>query len=63
MAEAGKGDTPRPIVDRKQFEANWEAIFGKKCSKGLCENRKPCSEHCGDLRKDEKHTIPLLGVI
>ena len=28
-SEAGKGDTPRPMVDRKQFESNWETIFGK----------------------------------
>lgn len=26
---AGKGDKPRPIVvDRKQFETNWERTFG-----------------------------------
>lgn len=30
MNEAGKGDTPRPIVDRSQFEASWDVIFGKK---------------------------------
>ena len=26
----GKGDTPRPIPDRKKFEDNWDKIFGKK---------------------------------
>ena len=26
----GKGSKPRPVSDRKQFEDNWEAIFGKK---------------------------------
>ena len=26
----GKGDTPRPIKDRKQFESNWDSIFKKK---------------------------------
>lgn len=26
----GKGCKPRPIGDRKQFDKNWEAIFGKK---------------------------------
>jgi hypothetical protein len=27
---SGKGDKPRPIVDRKQFEENWDLAFGKK---------------------------------
>ena len=26
----GKGSVPRPIPDRKTFEANFDAIFGKK---------------------------------
>lgn len=26
----GKGDTPRPMPNREQFEKNFEAIFGKK---------------------------------
>ena len=26
----GKGSTARPIPDRKTFEANFDAIFGKK---------------------------------
>jgi hypothetical protein len=26
----GKGDKPRPINDRQQFEKNWDAIFKKK---------------------------------
>jgi len=27
---AGKGSTPRPITDRKQFANNWDNIFSKK---------------------------------
>ena len=27
---AGKGDAPRPIKDKEQFEKNWDAIFKKK---------------------------------
>lgn len=27
---AGKGDVPRPIPNRKQFEDNWDNIFKKK---------------------------------
>ena len=26
----GKGSTARPIPDRKTYESNWDAIFGKK---------------------------------
>jgi hypothetical protein len=29
----GKGSTARPIPDRKTFEANFDAIFGKKDKK------------------------------
>lgn len=29
----GKGDTPRPITDREQFDKNWDEIF-KKLPKG-----------------------------
>lgn len=25
----GKGDTPRPITDREQFDKNWDNIFKK----------------------------------
>ena len=27
---AGKGSTPRPIPDKKTFEANWDNIFKKE---------------------------------
>jgi len=30
MSDGGKGSKPRPIQDRKQFDENWERIFGKK---------------------------------
>jgi len=26
----GKGDKPRPLPNREQFDANFEAIFGKR---------------------------------
>lgn len=30
----GKGDAPRPMqVDKKTYESNWEATFGKKPKK------------------------------
>lgn len=28
----GKGSTPRPILDRKKFEENWDRIFNKNKS-------------------------------
>ena len=31
MSDGGKGDTPRPLsVSLMQFDANFDAIFGKK---------------------------------
>lgn len=30
---SGKGSAPRPIPNRAQYEANFEAIFGKKAKK------------------------------
>jgi len=29
-SDGGKGSAPRPIPDRKEYEKNWDAIFGKK---------------------------------
>jgi hypothetical protein len=28
--DGGKGDKPRPMPNREQFESNWESIFGNK---------------------------------
>ena len=30
MRDAGKGDAPRPIADRKSYADNWDAIFKEK---------------------------------
>jgi hypothetical protein len=37
----GKGSKPRPIEDKKQFENNWDKIFGKKPEKQDERKRKP----------------------
>lgn len=29
----GKGSSPRPIPNQKQYEDNWDRIFGKKNGK------------------------------
>lgn len=31
--DGGKGDTPRPLPNKEQFDRNFEAIFGKKPAK------------------------------
>ncbi len=28
--DGGKGDAPRPISNKEQFEKNWDEIFNKK---------------------------------
>lgn len=41
MSDGGKGSTPRPFnVPRKEFENNWDRIFGKKDQKDSKENQK-----------------------
>ena len=46
-SDGGKGDTPRPMVDRKQFESNWETIFRKV---------KPVEELLDDKHTKHKET-------
>lgn len=51
----GKGSKSRPISDRKQFEDNWDKIFGNK------EN-KPEEENVDKPREDmEKLNKRLIG--
>jgi hypothetical protein len=28
--DGGKGDKPRPMPNKEQFDKNWESVFGKK---------------------------------
>lgn len=37
----GKGSTARPIPDRKTFEANFDAIFGKKDKRDDGQREQP----------------------
>jgi hypothetical protein len=39
--QAGKGDSPRPIADRKKWAKNWERAFGKKIKAGK-RRRRSC---------------------
>ena len=40
----GKGSKPRPVSDRKQFEDNWDKIFGNKDDKPKEDNKKDSEE-------------------
>ena len=41
MRDGGKGDTPRPLgVSMEVFDANFDAIFGKKTPKERYEAKK-----------------------
>lgn len=40
MRDGGKGDAPRPIKNREQFENNWDAIF-KKAKDNDKERQEP----------------------
>ena len=41
---SGKGSKPRPVTDRKKFEATWDKIFGvKKEQKPVEKTPKPSS--------------------
>lgn len=51
----GKGDTPRPISDRDQYDKNWEAVFGGRkkhtCSQFVeVDGRERCY-HCNEPRR------------
>ena len=50
MSEAGKGDSPRPIlVSRSIFERNWNNIFRKKNTKdGENEEATVRNGDCGN---------------
>jgi hypothetical protein len=41
----GKGSKPRPIKDQKQFDDNWDRIFGKKKPPVGDELRKDSAVH------------------
>jgi len=41
MSTGGKGSKPRPLsVPRKQFDDNWERIFGTKKKEGQKEGQQ-----------------------
>lgn len=46
----GKGSQARPIPDRKTYEANFDAIFGKK------EKKPKLCPDCGQPNEDIIHT-------
>lgn len=57
MSAGGKGSTPRPLsVSHTQFDANWDAIFGKKDT--VMQNSKP---ECHCYKCNEKYIEPGTG--
>lgn len=59
---AGKGDTPRPIVNRGEFESNWEDIFGKsRLQKAIDKENEECFDtclYCGFRMEDPCDELP-----
>ena len=49
----GKGDSYRP-VDREKFDANYDAIFGKKAKKKVAQPTKGQATRQGQSKKDQK---------
>ena len=52
--DGGKGDAPRPINDKEQFEKNWDAIFNKKEEKCVNYEIEADNDHVAILA-----TIPF----
>lgn len=52
--DGGKGDAPRPINDKEQFEKNWDAIFNKKEEKCINYEIEADNDHVAILA-----TIPF----
>lgn len=50
----GKGSKPRPFTDRKTFEDNWDAIFGKNnTEQNQQDTSKPIEEDDHGRRKTD----------
>jgi hypothetical protein len=58
--DGGKGDAPRPISNKEQFEKNWDDIFGKKIPtlEELEEQRKIHFE----IEADNEHATILATI-
>jgi hypothetical protein len=52
--DGGKGDAPRPIQDKEQFDKNWDAIFNKKPEKCINYELEADNDHI-----EIKANIPL----
>lgn len=45
MSDGGKGSSPRPFTDKKQFDVNFASIFGmSKLEKRLLEERQQANK-------------------
>lgn len=49
MGDGGKGSTPRPFSNKRQFDSNWNLIFGDK--------KNVHSNGCGDDDKQQRESL------
>jgi hypothetical protein len=68
QTHGGKGSTQRPTANRKQFEDNWDRIFGKKKKESdiLKQNEiEIVTKHLIETNKlnDDLNELNLLGEV
>lgn len=51
MIDGGKGDAPRPMPNKEQFDKNFETIFGKKPIRTLKDYIQQKENQNGDKTK------------
>ena len=54
MGDGGKGDSPRPITDKKQYENNWDAIFGNKDAPSAVDDCADVTEESAEKEVRER---------
>ena len=50
----GKGSKQRPTLDKKRFEDNWDAIFGKKDKPSAVDDCAKVTAESAAKKKDAK---------
>ena len=58
MGDGGKGSAQRPVTDRKKFEKNWDAIFGKGSNEyGKQKNNRTDERNSEELGGEVLHPM------
>jgi hypothetical protein len=55
---SGKGSSPRPIPNRKQYEDNYDAIFGTKEQKPEYKKCEKCGQYWETDTPGNNHNCP-----